>query len=41
MNSLACKVGMELQETFWSKYYGSVTDKFGVIWQLNLGLGDW
>ncbi|TMV51909.1 VOC family protein [Paenibacillus mesophilus] len=34
-------VVMELQETFWSKYYGSVTDKFGVIWQFNLGMGDW
>jgi len=29
------KVGMELQETFWSKLYGSVTDKFGIIWQLS------
>ena len=29
------KVGMELQETFFSKCYGSVTDKFGVVWQLN------
>ncbi|HBV95873.1 MAG: glyoxalase [Peptococcaceae bacterium BICA1-7] len=28
-------VGMELQETFWSKYYGFVTDKFGIGWQLN------
>lgn len=28
-------VDMELQETFWSKYYGSLTDKFGVGWQLN------
>jgi len=26
-------VGMELQETFWSKLYGFVTDKFGVGWQ--------
>jgi PhnB protein len=24
------KVGMELQETFWSKLYGQVTDKFGI-----------
>jgi PhnB protein len=32
---------MELQETFWSKYYGSLTDKFGITWQFNLGLGDW
>jgi PhnB protein len=29
------KVGMELQETFWSKLYGSVTDKFGIEWQFN------
>jgi len=34
-------VVMELQETFWSKYYGSVTDKFGVIWQFNLGMSDY
>jgi PhnB protein len=27
-------VDMELQETFWSKCYGSLTDKFGIIWQL-------
>lgn len=33
------KVGMELQETFWSKAYGQVTDKFGVEWQLNYGNG--
>lgn len=33
-------VGMDLQETFWSKLYGGVTDKFGITWQLNLGLGD-
>jgi PhnB protein len=31
------KVEMELQETFWSKLYGQVTDKFGVHWQLNYG----
>ncbi|MFE5317271.1 VOC family protein [Paenibacillus sp. NPDC056579] len=30
---------MELQETFWSKSYGSLTDKFGIIWQFNLGMG--
>ncbi|AJY73437.1 VOC family protein [Paenibacillus beijingensis] len=34
-------VGMELQETFWSPLYGSVTDKFGIIWQFNLGTGEW
>jgi PhnB protein len=29
-------VVMELQETFWTKLYGSVTDKFGITWQFNL-----
>lgn len=29
------KVDMELQETFWSKCYGSLKDKFGVGWQLS------
>ena len=33
-------VGMELQETFWSKCYGSVKDKFGIEWQFNYGNGD-
>ncbi|UQZ32296.1 hypothetical protein C2I18_01280 [Paenibacillus sp. PK3_47] len=28
-------VGMELQETFWSKCYGSLRDKFGIEWQLS------
>ena len=28
-------VGLELQETFWSKCYGQVTDKFGIEWQFN------
>lgn len=27
------KVGMELQETFFSPLYGNFTDKFGVMWQ--------
>jgi len=30
-------IAMELQETFWSKCYGMVTDKFGIQWQLSLG----
>ena len=30
------KVLMELQETFWSKAYGYLVDKFGVGWQFNL-----
>ncbi|MFH5184664.1 VOC family protein [Paenibacillus sp. TAB 01] len=29
------QVVMELQETFWSKCYGSLTDKFGIHWQFN------
>ena len=33
-------VGMELQETFWSKCYGSVTDKFGIGWQFNFDSGE-
>lgn len=28
-------VHMELQETFWSKCYGQVEDKFGILWQLS------
>lgn len=28
-------VSMEIQETFWSKCYGSLTDKFGIQWQLS------
>lgn len=30
-------IEMELQETFWTKYYGSLTDKFGIHWMFNLG----
>jgi PhnB protein len=28
---------MELQETFWSKCYGFLTDKFGIGWQFSYG----
>jgi len=28
---------MELQETFWSKLLGSLTDKFGIIWNISIG----
>ncbi|WP_026475958.1 VOC family protein [Alkaliphilus transvaalensis] len=34
--SVGGSVPMELQETFWSKLYGYVVDKFGVGWQFNL-----
>jgi PhnB protein len=33
-------VSMELQETFWSKCYGYVTDKFGIGWQLSYDNGE-
>lgn len=29
------KIEMALQETFWSKLYGMVTDQFGITWQLS------
>ena len=29
------RVEMDLQETFWSKWYGSLVDKFGVHWQFS------
>lgn len=32
------RVNVPLQETFWSKCYGQVTDKFGVAWQLSYEL---
>jgi len=32
-------VQMELQQTFWSKCYGMLTDKFGIHWQLSLESG--
>jgi len=32
-------VGLDLQETFWSKCYGYLTDKFGIPWQLNYDSG--
>lgn len=30
------KIIMDLQETFWSKCYGYLTDKYGIPWQLSL-----
>jgi PhnB protein len=31
------EVHMELQETFWSKCFGSLTDKFGISWNVSIG----
>ena len=31
------EVSMELQETFWSKCFGSLTDKFGINWHISIG----
>ncbi len=33
-------IGMDLQETFWSKLYGDLTDKFGTHWLFNLDSGE-
>ncbi|MGG1515025.1 VOC family protein [Paenibacillus oryzisoli] len=34
------KIQMELQETFWSKCYGIVEDKFGITWQFSYDNGE-
>ena len=34
------KVTMPLDRTFWSPYYGTLTDKFGVNWMINLDQGE-
>ena len=33
-------IAMDLQETFWSKCYGSLTDKFGIEWQVSYDNGE-
>jgi PhnB protein len=33
-------VHMDLQETFFSKLYGNLRDKYGIEWQLNLDSGE-
>ena len=34
--SVEGSIQMPLQETFWSKLYGNLVDKFGIGWQFNL-----
>ncbi|WP_106450247.1 VOC family protein [Trichococcus alkaliphilus] len=29
-------IGMELQQTFWSPLYGSLTDRYGIEWQISV-----
>lgn len=29
-------VGMEIQKTFWSECFGSLTDKFGISWNISV-----
>ena len=31
---------MDLQETFWSKCYGNLTDRYGIGWQFNYDSGE-
>ena len=31
------EISMELQETFWSKCFGSLTDKYGITWYISIG----
>ena len=31
------EIHMEMQETFWSKCFGSLTDKFGISWNISIG----
>ena len=31
------KITMELKETFWSKCFGSLIDKFGIYWNISIG----
>ncbi len=34
------EVRMDLQETFWTKLYGTLRDKFGIEWQFSLDSGE-
>ena len=31
------EISMDIQETFWSKCFGSLTDKFGINWNISTG----
>ncbi|SDK69017.1 PhnB protein [Salinimicrobium catena] len=34
------KVTMPLEKTFWSPYFGMLTDKFGINWMVNVDQGE-
>ena len=34
-------VMMDLQKTFWSDLFGTLTDKFGIVWQIGVGNDAW
>lgn len=38
LNVDAQTISMELQETFWSPAYANLTDKYGMMWQINTEL---
>lgn len=35
VKELKCKISMELQQTFWGRYYARFEDPLGIGWQLN------
>jgi len=34
--SVGGKITMPLQEMFWGAYYGACTDKYGILWMINV-----
>lgn len=38
--SQGAKVQMPIQETFWAKRFGALTDRFGIPWMVNCGKAD-
>lgn len=38
--SQGAKVQMPIQETFWAKRFGALTDQFGIPWMVNCGKED-
>lgn len=38
--SQGAKIQMPIQETFWAKRFGALTDQFGIPWMVNCGKAD-